>query len=381
MQNKYLSFSYVALFFAGMLVTLSASFCMAAKSVQKLEQGITDGVVQMVKKKALAPPSIIKSSDLITKDLLGETITVAQVLSYLHSFDSWASLTLSTHNTAPSLIKNGGSVGMALVQNRKNQIVCIPYPHGPAARAGIIEGDILMGIDSLHEAKKHFSGPVGHPLTLVIDRGHSSHTYTLIREKFSPPHVDLVQHEGFARIRIWYFDRNTPQFFVEKVQQAGQQPLVIDLRGNSGGNILAARTCAAEFLSQNTLLGISMVRENENTSLTRKKHISAHNNGKFLDSASLIIWQDTLTASAAEAFLVALIDNDRAISIGDTTFGKAFAQSTFSVHGQKLSLSTEALLRLNGESWEGRGIEPTLRYENDLQMLIHITQEQIFMGQ
>ncbi len=354
----------------------TVSLCAVVQVEQPVEQGIADRVVQEVAKSALVPPqeshsillmgeesmhkvqdAQIDGSALMIKDMAWQPIYASEIRAYLQGFDKWATFSSAAELKKNAPVKNAGSVGMALVKNKRGQIVCVPYPNGPAAKAGILEGDVLTGLDSIESARKVFMGPVGSKLTLNVERNGAFTTYALKREKFTPPHVDFIQHEGFARIRIWYFDKDTTKLFITKVQQAGNQPLVVDIRANSGGNILAARNCAAEFLPKGSLLGISKVRENKADSLPKKKHIRTSKDGKFLQTYPLILWQDDLTASAAEAFIVALVDNGRATSMGSTTFGKAHAQSTFNVRGNMLRLSTEALLRLSEQSWEGRGVE------------------------
>ncbi len=397
MQNVMPVLRIFFLSFCMVSAVATASVCAIVQVEQPIKQGITERVVQVVIKSALAPPqeshsillmgeeamhkvqdSQISSSELMTKDMAWQPIYANEIRAYLHGFDKWATFTSAAEFKMSLPAKNAGSVGMALVKNKKGQIVCVPYPNGPAAKAGILEGDVLTGVDSIESARKVFGGPIGSALTLNVERNNTFPTFTLKREKFLPPHVDLIQHEGFARIRIWYFDKNTTKLFITKVQQAGNQPLVVDVRGNSGGSILAARNCAAEFLPKGTLLGISKIRENKTDSLPKKKYISTNKDGKFLQTYPLILWQDDLTASAAEAFIVALVDNERATSMGTTTFGKAHAQSTFNVQGNMLRLSTEALLRLSERSWEGRGVEAGEFVEPKLPTLQNATQRTLF---
>ncbi len=379
------------LIFTVVHLTITVPFAAVITKEQPVKQGIADKVVQVVAQSALVPPpsfhsllsedqhsavgmynntrpqggtTQIDSLALSTKDITGKAIYANEIRAYLTSFDKWATFTSAAEAKEYTPLKNAGSVGMALVENKRNQVICIPYPHGPATKAGIQEGDILMGVSSINDARKVFRGTVGSTLTLVIERNNTMHSFTLKREKFSAPHVEFIQHHDFARIRIWYFDKNTPQLFATKLKQAGKQALVIDVRSNSGGSILAARNCAAEFLAKGTLLGISSVRESKADSLPKKKYIRTSKDGNFLHAQPLILWQDNLTASAAEAFIVALIDNERAVSMGGTTFGKAQAQSTFNIQGHILTLTTEALLRLDSSSWEFRGVPPEIRQGN-----------------
>lgn len=326
---------------------------------EDLPQSTVKELVKIVEEKAFAVPS----GHSIDRFLDQSKINSRDVRRFLLSFDKWAVWTDKEEKSLQRkfLAEYKGGLGLSLVQSKHDALVCIPHPHEAADKGGVREGDILVGVDDF----KVQSVPIkavavlllGHPNTevvLSVMRGNELLEIPIIRQKIEPaPHVEFFQYEEFAYIRIWEFQKNTPDVLVRQLQKINTASLVIDVRGNSGGNLIASLLCAAEFLPENTFLGMSQGDEREEPKTKRTRRM-----GNYFDKWSIIIWQDDLTASSAEAFVAALIDNEVAINMGETSFGKSFAQSVFEVEGNTLTLTTEELFGPDGESWADRGIEP-----------------------
>ncbi len=332
----------------------------------------TKNVVQLVKTKALSPPSPEKLAQFRSRGQVND----AQMRSFLVQFDPWAHWTSKAElaQQKRSAKANNGSIGMDVVRNKAGEFVCVPYPGGPAYRANVQEGDVLIGMYSTEDVRQ-LSGPVGSTATFSVKRNLNSVSFTIQRQKITPPHVQLLQHEGFARIRIWRFDKKTPQLFAEKLAEAGLQPIVFDVRGNIGGDIVAALTCAAELLPQGSVLGKAQTRTNTTSRALTTKNRKAAKLGIYADLAPIFIWQDQLTASAAEAFVLALVENGHAKNIGENTFGKGQAQSVFSVDGNRLVLTTENLLSPTGIRWNDVGIRPQYVTGTSLYNLLQVTKD------
>ncbi len=332
----------------------------------------TKPLADMIREKSLSPPSPERLAKFQAQGKLSD----ANIREFLESFDPWANWTSKAEFTKQQRAakENNGSIGMDVVRNKAGELVCVPYPNGAAHRAKVQEGDILVGIFSMEDVRQ-LSGPVGSTASFTVKRQFNSHSFTVRREKFTPPHVQLIQHDGFARIRIWRFNKKTPQLFADALLQAGLQPLVFDVRSNSGGNIVAALTCAAELLPQGTILGKAQLRTNARSRALVTKNRKAAKLGLYADIAPIFIWQDTLTASAAEAFVVALVDNGHAKSMGETSFGKGQVQSVFPFKGNQLILTTENLLSPQGLSWNDVGLRPQVVTRASLHNLIQETRK------
>ncbi len=366
-----ISFGLVCSAFAGTLAQ-DLTIRLSPNSNNTAKLGYTGDIVLKIKSKALILPEL----SALVAFTLSPNPTSIDIQNFLQSFDKWATWT-DKHDMLQNQLtsRNYGSIGMLVARNKAGKTICIPYPNSPAERAGIMAGDILLlGERSIANATKSFAGLVGDPVRFYIERNNTTLEFNIVREKFVRPHVQFSQHDGFARIRIWYFDLNTPKLFEEQLEKVGNQPLVIDVRSNSGGNILAARNCAAKFLSENTLLGLARVRADEQDHTLKEKRISTTKDGDFMHMNKLFIWQDDFTASSAEAFIIALVDTGRATNMGIDTFGKAHAQSVFNIDGNELILTTEALLRPLGQSWDGWGIAPNfVSYDTSVGELVQRT--------
>ncbi len=333
-------------------------------------------VVKVVRDKALSPPS---QERLTQFRGLGKASNV-QIRNFLQSFDQWSQWTskkeLSEQKKRSAA--NNGSIGMDVVRNKSGEFVCVPYPQGPAHKAGIQDGDVLIGMYTTEDVRS-LSGPVGSTATFSVKRNLSSLSFTITRQKVTPPHVQFVQHNGFARIRIWRFDKKTPALFAKNLSKAQMQPIIFDLRGNIGGDIVSALTCAAELLPQGSVLGMAQMRTDTKSRSLTKKNRKAAKLGIYGDLYPLFIWQDELTASAAEAFILALVENDRAKNVGGNSFGKGQAQSVFFLDHNRLVLTTENLLSPQGYDWNNVGIRPSVITSTSLDNLIKVTADLLRM--
>jgi carboxyl-terminal processing protease len=137
---------------------------------------------------------------------------------------------------------------------------------------------------------------------------------------------------------------------------SGAQTMVIDLRGNPGGSLHAAIDSAALFLEQNRkIVGIKThggIKEYRSES------------PQTYIAPPLYLWQDEQTASAAEVFIAALTEHQRAVSIGRKTFGKGKVQEIITLaDGSALYLTIGEMQTPNGVFYHERGLEPTYPLE------------------
>ena len=135
-------------------------------------------------------------------------------------------------------------------------------------------------------------------------------------------------------------------------------PVIIDLRGNSGGDLDAAIDSTELFLEK----GQKIVIIESRTGSTSYKSMSA----ALVLAYPIYLWQDATTASAAEVFIAALTDNQQGVSIGKTTFGKGTKQDIIELSdGSALFLTTGLLKTPNGLGYQGRGLNPDYQLNND----------------
>jgi carboxyl-terminal processing protease len=135
-------------------------------------------------------------------------------------------------------------------------------------------------------------------------------------------------------------------------------PIIIDLRGNGGGDLHAAIDSAMLFLKE----GKKIVSVE-----TRIGTMDYESKAAAVDlTTPIYLWQDEGTASAAEVFIAALTDNDRAVSIGKWTAGKGTKEEIIELSdGSALILATGILQTPRGSRYQGKGLKPTYELKDD----------------
>lgn len=160
---------------------------------------------------------------------------------------------------------------------------------------------------------------------------------------------------GFVRIPLMTTDVVRAFFNAHgELTRAGATSFVIDLRGCVGGDLDAAWRLAAEFLPEDSVLGIFVDADGD------EQRRLAPRDGPY--TSPLVLLVDEGTKSAAEAFVGALAHHARALVIGDRTFGKATAEGFTLTMDGALVKTGEASFRLpDGRSHEGVGVLPSGR--------------------
>ena len=288
------------------------------------------------------------------------------IRKFLRSFDQYAAY-LTAREYADLLKAQqtpSAGVGMDIVHDAERNIVCIPYAGFEAAYKGVRYGDILLAVDGesvkgmeLDEVGRRIRGLEDSVLTLTVGtREGPASLLVLSRKKFHPPSVAWDEPVlGTPCIRIYRFGPDTARELQRLLAEKPlKRELVVDLRGNTGGDMKAGIDAARLFLPRGVALIRTRSRKGESVIKTEAP-------GPYADRRA-IIWQDELTASAAEIFIAALHHTGRAITVGRPSAGKAMSQQLFKLPGGGLlKLTTEALLLPDGSgTWQDTGLLPDL---------------------
>jgi carboxyl-terminal processing protease len=253
-------------------------------------------------------------------------------------------------------------VGMEIEKNQTGQTVCTPYPEGPAARAGIEPGDILEAVDdigtvgeSILSLAAKIRGQQGTEVRLsVLNRSGQRKHVRISRAALQSRSVFIERPRGAVPIiRVLAFTNGTPRELKEAVDTlSGSSTVVIDLRGNPGGSLYSAIDAATLFLARGQK--IAGVQTQKGLKEYRSDFSAAY------PSPRLYLWQDEHTASAAEVFIAALCENQRAASIGRKTAGKGTIQEILALSdGSALYLTTGRLQTPSGTAYHGVGLAPS----------------------
>ena len=251
-------------------------------------------------------------------------------------------------------------IGMEITQDRDGRMICLPRPDGPAARAGIVRGSELRSIDGVRVDGKSIFGVAGmargKPGTevrvAVATKDGREREFSVAREAVTQRSVSTRTVEGSPIIVLSHFSRDTKPALADALKQWPREvPIIVDLRGNGGGDLHAAIDSAMLFLDE----GKRVVSVQ-----TRKGTKAYDSRAPVVDRAiPLFVWQDEGTASAAEVFIAALTDNGRAVSIGRGTAGKATWEEIIELSdGSALILAIGNLQTPKGVRYEGKGLKP-----------------------
>jgi carboxyl-terminal processing protease len=227
-------------------------------------------------------------------------------------------------------------VGMEIGMDGHQVIVVQPFPGSPARLAGLRRGDILVAVDG-HSAEgmeyervaDMLRGARGTPVTVKVRREGIPELLELrvVRGEISPANVYAFWLQpGVAYLRIKSFDVQTTGSQVEREFQRLGEPsvsgLVLDLRGNPGGLVSEAVSVAGRFLRK----GQTVVSHHGRSSA---EQIFRAKNGTSDRRYPIVVLVDRNSASAAEIVAGALQDHDRALVMGENTFGKGLVQAQF----------------------------------------------------
>jgi carboxyl-terminal processing protease len=259
-------------------------------------------------------------------------------------------------------------IGLELTMNDGGGVkIDAPIEGSPAAKAGILPGDLITAIDgrvtkdmTLDQAVQSMRGPINEPVTLSISRsGSDNFDVRLVREmvQIDPVSYELDSDVGY--IRIASFNDQTDadlQQAIRAINKAGGSKLkgyVLDLRNDPGGLLEQALLVANSFLDNGGIVSIRG-RVAGDTHVFEAVHGEDQTHGK-----KLVVLINGQSASASEIVAGALQDDHRAIVVGTRSFGKGSVQTMIPLRDKgALMLTTGRYYTPSGRSIQAEGIEP-----------------------
>jgi carboxyl-terminal processing protease len=227
-------------------------------------------------------------------------------------------------------------VGMVIQQQNNKVYVITPYEGTPSFRAGLRPGDIISAIDGKSTdgmtsdvVAKNLKGPKGtHVQVSVVREGQSKPlTFDLVRDEIPHPSVDLKYEirPGIGYIHLTQFQETTAQEVDDAIDGfPNLKGLVFDLRGNPGGLLSQAVEVCDHLLAK----GQNIVSQRGRAYPDQNYTATHGNDGKTFP---IVVLVNRNTASAAEIVSGALQDHDRALIVGETTFGKGLVQTVYNL--------------------------------------------------
>ena len=343
---------FLSVLMAGILMVVCTGVPVGAEIDQQQLDRLAEAMA-IIQERALQPPP---SGQAMVEDILR---------AYSHQIDPWGDFLTRREYQAFQRSSSGDYFGVEMdIEKQEGRIFLYPFPGGLAERRGIRAGDELVAVNgrpvfgqSVYVIGSAIRGAEGQTVQLTVrQQGGIPRIFSLRREKTTYTSVRTRRLPGLDYVRISRFVRDTPADLLAFLTRSigAETPLIIDLRGNQGGNLKAAEQCADFFLPVDAPLV---------TVQGRRSRVRVSATLPMATERPLVLLQDRLTASAAEVFIAALEDNRRSVSVGQTTYGKGLAQRFFFLQdGSALRLTFAELITPGGRRFNRKGLEPDHRY-------------------
>jgi carboxyl-terminal processing protease len=299
--------------------------------------------------------SLIEDNYVDGKKLDYNTVFKSSIIGMLHTLDPHSNYfdreefdELKTEQRS-EYFGIGASIQNQVANGKADTYVTATFEGSPAAKAGLRFGDRITAVDGVDmhgkssaDVRDKIRGPRGSVVKVTIERASDNATQTvdLTRDVVPQPSVPDAY---MIRPGVGYVDMTRGFNFstADELQNAlqflhsqGMTSLVLDLRNNPGGFLDQAIRVSEIFLKQGQLV----LTQKGKTGYSEKNYKSTNANP---DTTPLVVLVNGNTASASEIVSGAMQDHDRAVIVGQTSFGKGLVQGIFQLdYGTGLTLTT-----------------------------------------
>lgn len=313
------------------IAVLTVSFFLSTIAVSS--QVLKDGTFKFDRTLSLIDAFYVDTTSL-------EMLTEKAIIEVLKNLDPHSTYISAKDVKEMNEPLNGNFEGIGVQFNllRDSIIIVEPITGGPSEKVGIRAGDRILTIDkekvsgikiTTTGVRSKLMGPKGTKVNITIYRKGVKDIldFTIIRDKIPIYSLDasymLDKETGY--IKLNKFAATTEKEFsdaITNLKKTNMKNLVLDLRGNGGGYMLAATELADKFFPDKKLLVYLA------GSKTPKQEFKSTGIGS-LSSSRIVVLTDEGSASASEIFAGAMQDWDRGVIVGRRTFGKGLVQNGF----------------------------------------------------
>lgn len=241
-----------------------------------------------------------------------------------------------------------GGIGAVIRKIGEYTYIAEPYEGNPAQKSGLKAGDKILSIDGRDmKAKKNddvsssLKGPKGSTIQVKVLRNNKDEvTIPITRDEIKIPHIPYT---GMVSETVGYINLNTfmqpttatdVKAAVLDLKSKGMKELVLDLRGNGGGLLIEAVKIVNLFVKKGQVVVTTKGRVEEENRVYKTLEEPVDLN------IPLVVLVDEGSASASEIVAGSLQDLDRAVIIGNTSYGKGLVQRTYDLkYGSKIKLT------------------------------------------
>ena len=235
-------------------------------------------------------------------------------------------------------------------------------PDSPAEKAGLKSGDVIVKVDdtditkdNYFEASEQIKGEAGTEVKMVVKRAGKELTYTIVRDNIVSNNIssDIIDKTNIGYIKILSFERGIYSQFKEAYNELLNEDkvegLIVDLRDNPGG-FVDETVKIADLLCPEGLIIKEEYGDGTIKTFTSKP-------GKC--EIPLVVLVNENSASASEILVAALQENEKAIIVGDKTYGKGVIQELITLSdGSGIKITVEEYYTPNRNKINEVGVEP-----------------------
>lgn len=264
-------------------------------------------------------------------------------------------------------------IGAVMTQSKDSGIITLThvYEDSPAMKAGLKDEDILYKVEGkevtgedLTEVVSRIRGEKGTKVELTVLRGKKNEevTVTAVRDKIETQTVQTRMLEGdIGYLAVSEFDSVTYNQYVkglDTLEGQGMKALVVDLRGNPGGNL----NIVCDILDIMLPKGLIVYTQDKNG---EKREMTSDEENKFTLPMTVLV--NGNSASASEIYAGAIQDYGLGKIVGTQTYGKGVVQQIFDLQdGTCVKLTIAEYYTPKGRNINGKGITPDVKVEFEL---------------
>ena len=265
-----------------------------------------------------------------------------------------------------------GGLGLEVESSAGAVRVVAPMPDSPAARAGLVPGDLIVRVDELplqgvplSEAISRMRGEPGTPVTITVQRisaqpgAAQEFTVALTRDTIRRQVLRSSMEGDVLVLRLGAFSgpvsASLAQAIADAARERKPQAVVLDMRGNPGGLLNEAVKVADTFLGKGDIVSL------RGGASSRQRAWQA-DAAELLEGVPMVVMIDGRSASASELVADALQHHGRAVVMGQRSFGKGSVQTTFPLGDDRgaLKLTTALYHGPSGNTVHRVGVAPDI---------------------
>lgn len=281
--------------------------------------------------------SLLRELDMFYVDTFSVEKTVETgINAMLNKIDPYTMYIPEREQEDLKFMTTGTYAGVGSVISQRDSMVIIQevYENSPSHKYGLKAGDVIVSVDgenaigsTTSDVSKKLRGVAGTTAKVVVKRADKELTLNIVRDNITISSVNLATKIGsdIGYIHLTGFTTGTADQFkteLKRLKQEGAKGLIIDLRSNPGGILSEAVDIVGCFVEKGTKVVYtkSKIKEWDETFSTTKDPVDLE--------MPIVVLVNGESASAAEIVSGSLQDLDRAVLMGERTYGKGLVQTS-----------------------------------------------------